>query len=215
MSEPVTVFIADDHPLFRKGVADLVRADASMRLVGEANDGEQALALIRSAAPRVALLDIDMPKRSGLEIARTLSSEGSSVAVVLLTMHSGSDLLQEALGHGVRGFISKESAADDVIACVNLVATGRTYISASLQPKAVSTTHRMPAPGLAELTRAERNVLRLIGQNKTTREIAEELEVSPKTVENHRSKICQKLSVTGNNALVRFALEHLAELQRL
>jgi DNA-binding NarL/FixJ family response regulator len=130
-------------------------------------------------------------------------------------MHSGSDLVQEALGLGVRGFVSKESASDDVVACVNLVAAGRTYISASLQRGSVTTGHRLPAPGLAELTPAERKVLRFIGQNKTTREIAEALEISPKTVENHRSKICQKLSVTGNNALVRFALDHVGELQRL
>ncbi|HEY2849855.1 MAG TPA: response regulator transcription factor [Gemmatimonadaceae bacterium] len=215
MTDAITIVIADDHPLFRKGVADMIRGDAAMRVVGEASNGEQALQLIRSLRPRIAVLDFEMPKLTGLDVVRTLAAESSATAAVLLTMHEGTDMLQMALGGGVRGYVSKESAAGEILTCLHLVAAGRTYISASLQQKRGGGITASAAGGLREITPAERNVLKLIAQNRTTREIAEALKISPKTVENHRSKICQKLGVTGNNALVRFVLDHLGELQRL
>lgn len=215
MTDAITIIIADDHPLFRKGVADMIRGDSAMRVVGEASNGEQALQLIRSLRPRIVVLDFEMPKLTGLDVVRTLAAESSATAAVLLTMHEGTDMLQTALGGGVRGYVSKESAANEILTCLHLVAAGRTYISASLQHKRGGGGTPPAASGLREITPAERNVLKLIAQNRTTREIAETLKISPKTVENHRSKICQKLGVTGNNALVRFVLDHLGELQRL
>jgi DNA-binding NarL/FixJ family response regulator len=215
MSDGVTVIIADDHPMFRKGVAEVLRADPSITVLGEASDGEAALALIQSRTPRVAVVDLEMPKKTGLEVAAAAREAAPDVSIVLLTMHAGADILQRALAVGVRGYVSKESAADDLLACVHLVAGGRTYVSASLGKAAAVAVGPKNAPALASLSPAERNVLRYIARNQTTREIAEALDISPKTVENHRSKICQKLSVTGNNALVRFAMEHVEELRAL
>jgi DNA-binding NarL/FixJ family response regulator len=215
MDDALTVVIADDHPLFRKGVADVLRADSAVQLVGEASDGDTALRAIREKRPRVAVLDVEMPGRSGLDVARALRDENLPVATVLLTMHSGSDMLQRALSLGVLGYVSKESAADEILACVHLVASGRTYVSASLGRSDSPATHAASSLNLSVLTPSERSVLKLIARNLTTREIAAELGISPKTVENHRSNICQKLDVTGNNALVRLALEHAGELRTL
>jgi DNA-binding NarL/FixJ family response regulator len=216
MSDALTMIIADDHPLFRKGVADVLRSDAAIHLLGEAADGDTALRMLRELKPRVAVLDVDMPKRNGLQVVEAVREEALPVAVVILTMYAGTDMLQRALSLGVRGYVSKESAVEDILACVHLVASGRTYVSANLGPAAATLAgSAAPAAGLADLTHAERTVLRLIAANKTTKEIAASLTVSPKTVENHRSNICQKLGVTGNNALVRFAMEHSAELRAL
>lgn len=215
MPDTLTIVIADDHPLFRKGVADVLRTDSAVQLLGEAADGETALRLIRERKPKVAILDVEMPKKSGLDVVQAVRDEGLPVSLVLLTMHSGADLLQRALGLGVLGYVSKESAADEILACVHLVASGRTYVSASLgkpdgEPIASATPLNLDA-----LTPAERGVLKLIARNMTTRDIAQELGLSPKTVENHRSNICQKLGVTGNNALVRLALQHANALRAI
>jgi len=216
VTDALTVMIADDHPLFRKGVADVLRSDAAIHLVGEAADGETALLIIREQKPRIAVLDVDMPERNGLQVAEAVRGEQLPVAVVMLTMYAGADMLQRALALGVRGYVSKESAADDILACIHLVASGRTYVSANFGPAAASAAASVGrASGLGDLTPAERHVLKLIVANMTTREIAATLEISPKTVENHRSNICQKLGVTGNNALVRFAMKHVAELRSL
>lgn len=210
---PLSVLIADDHPLFRKGVADVLRTDSGVQLVGEASDGELALTLIRERKPTVAVLDVEMPQRTGLDVARAVRDEQLPVSVVLLTMYTGADMLQRALGLGVLGYVSKESAADEILACVHLVATGRTYVSASLGKS--PTTAPAAALRLNELTPAERGVLKLIARNKTTRDIAADLGISPKTVENHRSNICQKLGVTGNNALVRLLADHADDFRAL
>ncbi|HEY5219323.1 MAG TPA: response regulator transcription factor [Gemmatimonadaceae bacterium] len=217
MTDALTLIIADDHPLFRKGVADVLRSDSAIHLLGEASDGETALRMIRQLTPRIAVLDLDMPGRNGLQVIEAVREEQLPVTIVMLTMYAGTDMLQRALALGVRGYVSKESAADDILACVHLVASGRTYVSANLASPAstVRAALASAATGLGELTPAERTVLKLIAASKTSREIAETLKLSPKTVENHRSNICQKLGVTGNNALVRFAMEHSAELKAL
>lgn len=216
MDDALTVIIADDHPLFRKGVADVIRSDASVVLVAQAADGEEAERMIALHRPDAAILDVDMPKRNGLDVAKAARISSPGTALVLLTMYAGADMLQRALSFGVRGYVSKESAADDILACLHLVVAGRTYVSASLgAPVAAPSTPSLSATWALQLTASERNVLKLVGRNMTTREIAESLGITPKTAEHHRSNICQKLGVTGNNALVRFALEHAAELQTL
>lgn len=214
MTQPITVVLADDHPLFRKGVADVLRGDAAIRVVGEAPDGDRALSMIRQLRPQVAVLDIDMPGRNGLEIARETVASQPDTIVVLLTMYAGADMLQRALAAGARGYVSKESAADDLLACLHLVAAGRTYVSASLGEAPLAAASLAPV-ALEQLTPSERGVLKRIAASRTSRDIAGELGITVKTVEHHRANICQKLGVSGNNALVRFCLEHSADLARL
>ncbi|MBI1722803.1 MAG: response regulator transcription factor [Gemmatimonadetes bacterium] len=213
MSEPISIVIADDHPLFRKGLEDILHTDPTVRIVGQAVNGEEALELIERHRPRLAILDVEMPRKGGLEVAAAVLERGLMVDIVLLTMHAARDLLDRALELGVKGYVVKESAVDDILACINVVAAGRTYVSGALSHHLVGRRESarksvQALPGLDTLTPGERQVLELIAQSGTTREIAAKLGVSPKTVENHRSNICLKLNLHGANSLLRFALEH-------
>ena len=214
MTTPISVLIADDHPLFRAGLRSVVEGDAAFSVVAEAADGDQAIAMITERAPRVAVLDMDMPKANGLQVVRHTKSLPSPPAFVMLTMHDEPDLLRRAIDAGVLGFVVKESAAHDILACLRLVAEGRPYVSPTMA------VHLVPARTVAAgrepletLTRAEREVLALVADGKTSNDIASELGISPKTVENHRSHICHKLGLTGTNALLRWAIEHRDRLR--
>jgi DNA-binding NarL/FixJ family response regulator len=211
VSDSITVVLADDHPLFRAGLADVIGADRGFRLVGEAGDGDAALDLVRRLRPRIAVLDIEMPRASGLAVAETINRERLGAEVVILTMHRDAGMLRRALDLGAKGYLLKDSAATDIVACLNMVAEGRAYISAGLSTELLERQAEVPVAELAAvagLTPAERRVLRLIAQGGTSATIAKGLGISLKTVENHRSHICRKLGLTGPQALLRFTLEH-------
>jgi DNA-binding NarL/FixJ family response regulator len=216
VTEPITGVLADDHPLFRKGLADVVGADPSFRIVGQAGDGELALDLARRHRPRIAVLDIEMPKASGLVVAEAIRREGLGVTVVILTMYRDAGMLTRALDIGAKGYLLKDSAVTDIVACLHVVAAGRAYVSPVLSTELLARRAEGPAgahAGPAGLTPAEQRVLRLIAQGQTSAAIAEALGISPKTVENHRSHICRKLGLHGPQALLRFALEHKTQLE--
>lgn len=211
MNDALTVLIAEDHPVFRKGLTDVLRADATFRIVGEAADGERALALVRELRPRIAVLDIDMPKASGLAVAEAIHREGLGTAVVMLTMYQDAKMLRRALDLGAKGYLLKDSAVTDIIACLQMVAAGRAYISAALSNELLERRADLPVAelsALAALSPAERRVLQRIAGGLTSAEIGQALGISPKTVENHRTHICRKLGLHGPQALLRFALEH-------
>lgn len=217
MTGPVTVVIADDHPLFRRGLVDALSGDGGFRVVGEASDGEAALALVRRRRPGIALLDVNMPGMSGLAVAEAIGAEGLAVAVVILTMYQDAGVLGRALDLGVKGYVLKDSAATEIVACLHTVSTGRAYVSPALSTELLERRRDHPADALearlAELTPAEVKVLRLIAAGLTSAEIARELGNSPRTIENHRSHICRKLALSGPQALLRFALERKARLE--
>jgi DNA-binding NarL/FixJ family response regulator len=210
MTESITVVIAEDHPLFRKGLVDALAGDSTFSIVGEAADGMQALELLRRHRPRIALLDVDMPKLTGLAVAEAVREERLGTAVVMLTMFKDAAMLRRALDIGARGYVLKDSAATDILACLNLVAAGRAYISPALSSELLERespdANAQPAE-LASLTPAEHRVLRLIAQGLTSAAIGTELGISAKTVENHRLHICDKLGLHGPQALLRFAIE--------
>jgi DNA-binding NarL/FixJ family response regulator len=211
VNDALTVLIAEDHPVFRKGLTDVLRADATFRIVGEAADGERALALVRELRPRIAVLDIDMPKASGLAVAEAIQRDGLDTAVVMLTMYQDAKMLRRALDLGAKGYLLKDSAVTDIIACLQMVAAGRAYISAALSNELLERRADLPVAelsALAALSPAERRVLQRIAGGLTSAEIGQALGISPKTVENHRTHICRKLGVHGPQALLRFALEH-------
>jgi DNA-binding NarL/FixJ family response regulator len=215
VTEPITLVIADDHPLFRKGVVEALAGEAAFRLVGEASDGEAALDLVRRHRPRIALVDIDMPKRSGLAVAEAVRDESLETQIVILTMYKDAGMFRRALDVGARGYVLKDSAVTDIVACLHMVAAGRAYISPALSSELLQRHAASPVAelaALAELTPAEHRVLRLIAQGLTSAAIAEALGISPKTVENHRLHICGKLGLHGPQALLRFALERKALL---
>ena len=217
MDAETRIIIADDHPIFRRGLRAVIEAEASLRVVGEATDGDTALALICEHEPDVAILDLDMPGQDGFAVTRAVADRGLAVAVIILTMHDSESLFNAALDLGVKGFVLKDSALPEILDCLKAVTAGRNYISPQLSTYLVSRATRADAlasatPGIRDLTAAERNILRLVAAEKTTRQIADELHISPRTVDRHRANICDKLDLHGTNALIRFALSHKSEL---
>lgn len=207
------VLIADDHPLIRQGVRQTVESIVGLRLVAEAADGHQALDLLRQHAPELAVLDLDMPGLSGLCVAEQARAAGLAVKFIFLTVHREESLLERALELGAQGYILKDATAAEIAAGIQLVAAGQLYISPSLTASLLqSRVHGERALGLSSLTPTERVVIKLIAECRTTKQIAAHLYISPRTVEKHRTNICQKLGLQGNHALTKYALAHQAEL---
>lgn len=212
---PITILIADDHPLMRQGIRMALAAETDMQVVGEAADGEEALQCIAFLKPDVIILDLDMPKRDGLSVLRELNRLNSPVSVMILTLHTGADLLFQALELGVRGYIFKGSAASDVAEGARRVSGGGSYLSAAVQQAVEKGRPRKDLLSeLQRLTPTELKVVRAIAEGRTTREIAASLDLSGRTVENYRTAICTKLNLSGPNALLRFALGQRAVLAR-
>ena len=216
MTDPTTLVIADDHPLFRRGLAEVVDPEPAFRIVGSAGDGDIALDLVRLHRPDIALLDLEMPNRSGLEVAEAIRDEELGTAVVMLTIHRDPGIFRRALDLGSRGYILKDSAVSEIVACLHMVASGRPYISPAMSADLLERRAAFATPeivALADLTPAEKAVLKLIARGMTSAEIADSLGNSVKTIEHHRSHISRKLGLTGPQRLLRFALEHKALLE--
>lgn len=214
---PTTVLIADDHPVFRRGLRMIISSDARFHVLEEAADGTQALAHIRELQPDIAVLDVNMPQQNGIAVARAIQQHNLPTRIVFLTMQHDEATFNTALDLGADGFLLKESAVEEILACLNAVAAGGKFISPQLSAFLVKRGSRARAlqeqkPALADLTPTEMRVLRLIANQKTTREIAELLFISPRTVERHRENICAKLELHGSNALLKFALENKHQL---
>ena len=217
MAERIQVLIVDDHPLFRSGLRQVFAAAPQLELAGEAADGEAALKFILEKKPAVAVLDVNLPKLTGLEVARKLSGKKISTRLIMLTMHKEEDMINRALDYGVSGFVLKENAVEDILEAIQTVAAGGHYLSPSVSGFLIRRRSRAEAlaakkPGLEDLTKAERKILKLVAHKKTSKEIAAELFISPRTVEAHRANICQKLELTGSHSLLQFALENRSSL---
>jgi DNA-binding NarL/FixJ family response regulator len=217
MKTEIRVLIADDHPIFRSGLRHVIEHAAHLNVVAEAPDGMSAFDLIQSTRPDVAILDIDMPGEDGFAVARKIREHRLPVAVIFLTMHKDELHFNEALDLGIRGYLIKDNAAADVVNCINAIVAGQDYISSALSTHLLSRSRRAGAfaqklPGVADLTATERRILALLAEYKTSKEIASEMCVSVRTVENHRANICAKLELHGTHALVKFASQHKSEL---
>jgi DNA-binding NarL/FixJ family response regulator len=217
MTKPIEILIADDHPLFRKGLADVLSDEPDIAVVGQAGDGEEAIQLIRKIRPEIAILDIDMPGKNGLDVAEYIKVHQLPVKVIILTMYKDEKRFNRAVNLGIKGYMLKENTIEEVTDSIRTVADNRVYISPLLSEYLLNRIQRSEQPAktpayLDQLTPSERKILRMVAEQKTSREIAEELFVSIKTVENHRSNICKKLDLEGSNSLLRFALEHRREL---
>lgn len=217
MNSEVRVLIADDHPIFRQGLRQIIETDPQLKVVAEAEDGEQALQNLLEARPEVAVLDLSMPLKDGFAIARAANEQRLTVALVFLTMHHDEHYLNAALDLGVKGYVLKDGAATEIISCVKAVAAGQDYISPALSSFLLRRGTRAAAlaeqkPGLALLTPTERRILKLIAEGRTSREIAGALNIGVRTVEHHRNNMTLKLDLHGSHALVKFALKHQAEL---
>ena len=207
------IVIADDHPVFRHGLRQIIDAEPGFDVVGEAGDGQSALQLIQALDPAIAILDVGMPELDGLSVVNQLSETASTVSIIFVTMYREEDLFKQAVEAGVKGYVLKDSAVIDIVSCIKTVAAGKNYVSPELTTFLVDLArHKAPASpspsGLEGLTATELRVLSLIADYKTSKEIAQELGVSVRTIDTHRNNLCQKLGVHGSHALMKFALEH-------
>jgi DNA-binding NarL/FixJ family response regulator len=211
------ILIADDHPIFRKGLRQVIEAESNLKVVAEADDGLAALEQITQLRPEIAILDIHMPHLSGFEVARAIRERDLKLEVIFLTMHKAEDIFNEAMNIGVKGYVLKECAVTDIVASVRSVIAGQPFISPQLsglllERSARRTELRRDMPSLETLTPAEWRVLKMLAEYKTSKEIAEELCIHPRTVDNHRNNICNKLGLHGTHSLMKFAVEHKSEI---
>ncbi len=211
MKPEIKVVIADDHPIFRRGLCQIIEVDPGIKVVAEADDGDAALAALQEHAPQVVVLDIDMPNRDGFDVMQTIRSKRLPVAVIFLTMHKDERIFNKALDLGVMGYVLKDSAITEIVAAIKAVAAGQNYVSPAMSTSLLKRATRAitpPPPGLDDLTPTERRVLKLIAEYKTSKDIAAELFISTRTVEHHRANISTKLKLKGSHALLKFALDH-------
>lgn len=217
MSLEIRLVIADDHPVFRRGLQMVIASDPMLNVVGEASGGTEAVSIIRALTPDVAVLDIDMPDKNGFDVVREVQRLPVVPKIIFLTMHRDEALFNGAFDLGVQGYLLKDSAVTDIINSIKVVASGQHFISSVMSTFLVNRSRRgaspvSTSPTLQDLTPTERRVLRMIAEDKTSKEIADVLCISLRTVENHRAHICQKLNLHGANPLLKFALTHKQEL---
>ena len=217
MSNEITIILADDHPIVRKGLREIIEEDQRLRVVSEANNGREAVEAIEKFSPQVTILDVDMPLMNGFETAREIRARKLATEIIFLTMHRDEDLFNEAIDLGAKGFVLKDSALIDIIECVKTVAASEHYASHALTKFLINRSRRAlglteQQPTVKDLTPTERRVLKLIAEDMKSKEIGEELFISPRTVEKHRQNICQKLNLQGSHSLFKFAVQHKSEL---
>ncbi len=213
----IRILIADDHPVFRKGLVDIISTDNRFLVVGETGDGAQVIKLVNEVTPTVLLLDLNMPGSNGLDIAESMRDLNIDTKIIVLTMHKEEAVFNRAMDLGVRGYVLKESAVNDILESIKAVVNDKYYISPMISKFLINRKNKSEAvllenPGLKELTLSESKILKLISENKTSKEIADIMFISIRTVENHRMNICNKLRLHGSNALLKFAIENKSYL---
>jgi two-component system, NarL family, response regulator NreC len=208
---PIRILIADDHAVVRSGLRALLRADPEIEVVGEAGDGAEVLRLVEELHPEVVLLDITMPPDNGIETAKRLKGQHPELIVLFLTMHEDETLLHEALRAGAAGYVIKRAEESEIIEAIRAANRGDIYVhpamTRALLHQPVTTEHRRGVQAIA-LTRRELDVLRLLARGNTNRQIAALLDLSMRTVENHRANLMGKLGLVSRVELVNYAEEH-------
>lgn len=205
-----SILIADDHDIIREGIKNILRKAPEFEVVGEARDGEEALEKIASLKPEILLLDITMPKKSGLEILAQIRRLSRNTKVVIISVHKADAYVHRALKEGVKGYLNKENAADDLLPALRKITAGQVYLSSEVSSYLIEKA----AKGSAELSKEsllserEEDVLRLVAEGKTAKEIAEILFISPRTVENYKNNMLKKLGLHKTSDLIRFAIKN-------
>ncbi len=207
--KPIRVVIAEDHALVRAGICSLLEKLPGIEVVGEASDGREALDLLRTRAPHVALLDISMPGMNGLEAAARAARKFPATRVVVLSMHASEEYVHQALQAGAAGYLLKDAGAAELELAVRAAARGETYLSPAVSKQVVADYVRRTGAGTPApraLTSRQREILQLIAEGHSTREIASHLDLSVKTVESHRAALMARLDIHDVAGLVRYAI---------
>lgn len=206
----IRVLVVDDHTLLRDGISALLRLAPDMEVVGEAGDGKEALAKVRELRPEVVLMDLEMPVMDGLEASRKICARHPDVAVLVLSQYQDAEHVLEAVEAGVKGFVNKSAASAELATAIRSVHSGDSYLSPAAARLLIGEVRRSESRHSGDpydlLTVREKEILKLIAQGKSTRQIAELLVISPKTVEGHRTRLMAKLGVHDRVELVKFAL---------
>jgi len=211
MNKKTKILLADDHSLIRNGLVQVLVNNSELEII-EAENGKQALSLIQSEKPEIAILDIEMPEISGFEVAEKVKYQGLAIDLIFLTMLNDETMFNKAMDIGVKGYVLKENIVNEIVNCIETVLKGNYYLSPSLSGYLIrrnnkSTLSATDKRGLHLLTVSEKKILKLVAEMMTSQEIAEELNISIKTVQNHRSNICTKLDLSGTHALLKYAME--------
>jgi DNA-binding NarL/FixJ family response regulator len=209
--KPRRVMIADDHALVRSGIRLLLESLGTVEVVAEAGDGLEALALLQGKRPDILLLDITLPRLNGLALLERISHLADKPRVIMLSMHSGPEYVARALNAGAAGYLLKDSAFDELALALEAVCQERRYLSRALDPAVVERFRdglRTGEDELGILTPRQRQILQLIAEGQGTRQIAERLHISVKTVETHRAQLMERLGIHEVAGLVRFAIRN-------
>ena len=207
----VTILLVDDHPIIRQGLRHLLEAEPEFRVVGEAGDGIEALQLIERLKPNILVIDMMMPGLNGLEVLRQIQKISPSTRAIVLSMQSADAYVIEALRYGATGYVLKETGPSELVNAVREVIQGNQYLSAKLSERLQADGRRIidtPSDPYETLTaRASVEILQMTAEGRTSQEIGDKLNISPRTVELHRSKITSKLGIKNQVGLIRFAIK--------
>lgn len=204
---PTRIILADDHVIVRQGIKSLLEREG-MQVVAEASDGREAISYVESLSPDVVVMDIGMPMLNGMEAARELARCCPKVKPILLTQHDEPQYVSAALKAGVKGYVLKSQISGDLVQAIHQVLRGQVYLSPGISGSVMAAYKSKTEIATDPLTSRERQVLQLIAEGKSTKDVAALLGVSVKTAESHRSRLMQKLDIHETASLVRYAVKH-------
>jgi two-component system, NarL family, response regulator NreC len=210
--EPYRIVLADEHLLFRQGMKRIINETPEMKVVGEANDGQEAIELVKKLLPNLAILDISMPKLSGIEACREIRGLFPAVKILVLTMHKDREYLYHAISAGAQGYLLKEDSDEELFAAIGTIRKGAIYVTKALAGVVSTDISALFRGGEGHLPRSltarEREVLKFICEGKSNSEVAEVLRISVRTVETHRANMMNKLDLKNTAELVRYAMQN-------
>lgn len=207
----ISILISDDHDIIREGIKNILRDSLDYKVVGEASDGEEVLTAVKKLKPDILLLDISMPKISGLEVIEQVHYISPKTKILIITVHKAHTYIRKAFKAGVKGYLHKENAGEDLLPALGKIVRGGTYLSSTVSSYLVDKAIDDKPEKLAKenlLTSREEEILRLVVEGKTAKQIADVLFISPRTVENYKNVLLKKLNLRRSSDLIKYAIKH-------
>lgn len=206
----IKILLVDDHKILRDGICSIVKGYSDMEVIGEAADGNEALRLVEELSPDVVIMDISMPELNGIDATRRIIADHPGIKVIALSMHHDKQFVSEIFKAGASGYLLKDCAFDELEQAVRIVMDGKTYINPQIASLVIETFVNQPQPSghkaFSLLTQREREVLQLIAEGHSTKEIASSLKISAKTIESHRRQVMGKLNIRNVAELTKYAI---------